>query len=78
MVSILKQHESAHGIDATLNFLKLANSARKILADGYKITEKEIRLEDMPKAEKVKLWAESEGCENRLEWCKAVRFYKSI
>lgn len=78
MVSILKQHESAHGIDATLQFIKSANCARKILADGYKISEKEIRLEDMPKEEKLKIWAESEGCEDRLEWCKAVRFYQSI
>lgn len=40
----------------------------------------EMKLEDLPQQKKVELWEESKQfCPaHRLEWCKAVTFYKSF
>jgi len=40
----------------------------------------EMKLEDLPQSEKVELWEQSKVyCpEFRLQWCKAIQFYKTF
>jgi hypothetical protein len=51
-----------------------------LFAELHDKDEKENQIQSLPFEDKNKLWEESkEYCPlNRLAWCKAVRFYKSL
>ncbi len=53
---------------------------REVFRLGYNVLESDHKLEKMPQDAKQKLWDESlKYCEqDRLNWCKAVHFYKLV
>lgn len=73
IIKIVKNHQ---GCKKTL----IGNSElyRNLFAEWF--DKGEMKLEDLPQQKKVELWEESKQfCHaNRLEWCKAVTFYKSF
>lgn len=77
IVQILINGEKNDGLDVK-QFIASSQSIRKILVEQYEYFKEELDLTKLPKEEKEKLWSESKICDDRLAWCKAVRFWDGV
>lgn len=73
LVRILKNHDGDVRV-----LLATAKSSRDPFVELYEKNIDELDLTKLPKEEKNKLWEESKICEDRLAWCKAVRFWEGV
>lgn len=72
MIEILSKHADIHGVNVTIELLRISNIATKELVEIYN-KEKEIkRIEKLTNVSKQKLWDKSKGADDRVGFCKAV------
>ena len=72
MIEILSKHADIHGVNVTIELLRISNIATKELVEIYN-KEKEIkRIEKLTNVSKQKLWDKSKGADDRVAFCKAV------
>lgn len=70
MIRVLIKHAEIHGIEVTIELLKIIGI--KELVSYYEINKKVKRIEKLTTVSKYKLWEKSKGAEDRLAFCKAV------
>ena len=70
MIKVLIKHASIHGIEVTIELLKIIGINE--LVSYYEINKKIKRIEKLTSVSKYKLWEKSKGAEDRVALCKAV------
>ena len=70
MIEILIKHAKIHGIEVTIELLKIIGI--KELVSYYELNKKIKRIEKLTTVSKYKLWEKSKGAEDRIGFCKAV------
>lgn len=71
-MNLLIKHARIHGINITIELLRISNIATRELSVKYELNRKIKRLESLTPQQKQKLWDKSKGADDRLAFCKAV------
>lgn len=71
-MNLLIKHARIHGINITIELLRISNIATRELSVKYELNRKIKRLESLTSQQKQKLWDKSKGADDRLAFCKAV------
>lgn len=71
-MNLLIKHAEIHGINVTIELLRISNIVVKELSSYYEINRKIKRIENLSIDDKNKLWEKSKGSDDRLAFCKAV------
>lgn len=77
-MNLLIEHAKIHGINVTIELLRISNIAVKELSAYYEINRKIKRIENLSIDNKNKLWEKSKGADDRLAFCKAVTTFLHI
>lgn len=80
ILSLLFEHYEPNK-DLVLSMLQKFHSIVLILSEAYILLTREKAipaLEEIPEAEKKALWDQSAGMRDRVKWCRAVHFLRSI
>lgn len=72
MIEILSKHADIHGVNVTIELLRISNIATKELVEIYNKEKDIIRIEKLTNVSKQKLWDKSKGADDRVAFCKAV------
>ena len=78
LIAVLVKHSKIHGVNTTIELLRISNIAVKELNIIYINNNNIKRIEKLTNVSKHKLWQRSEGVEDRLAFCKAVITYLHI
>ena len=70
MIRVLVKHAKIHGIEVTIELLKIIGINK--LVSYYELNKKIKRIEKLTTVSKYKLWEKSKWAEDRLAFCKAV------
>ena len=71
-MNLLIKHSQIHGVNTTIELLRIANKAVEVLSKEYDCNSKITKLEKLTSVSKNKLWEKSKGADDRLAFCKAV------
>ena len=73
LIQIVKEHKGDKRV-----FIGRSEIFRNLFSEWH--DKGELRLEDLPQEEKLKLWEESKILcpDDRIRFCKAVRFYETF